>query len=89
MESHMKLYHMKLSSHTILYVVFNMTLRQACSLERKRNLRSKIRWFTEFCNSHYLSQLATFFIDARAKRSTVRSCICLALPLKWQSKQRY
>ena len=40
---------------------------------RECNLRSKIRWFTSFCNSHYLSQLATFFIDARAKRSTVRS----------------
>ena len=30
-----------------------------------------IRWF---CNSHYVSQLAAFFIDARAKRSTVKSC---------------
>jgi hypothetical protein len=27
-----------------------------------------------FCNSHYVSQLAAFFIDARAKRSTVKSC---------------
>ena len=32
---------------------------------------SMIRWF---CNSHYVSQLAAFFIDARAKRSTVKSC---------------
>ncbi len=38
------------------------------------HLRSKIRWFTEFCNSHYVSQFAAFFIDARAKRSTVKSC---------------
>ena len=31
------------------------------------------------CNSHYVSHLVAFFIDARAKRSTVRSCslICL------------
>lgn len=41
----------------------------------KRKMRSKIRWFTEFCNSHYVSQFAAFFIDARAKRSTVKSCL--------------
>ena len=41
--------------------------------ERRRNLRSKIRWFTKFCNSHYLSHFAAFFIDARAKRSVVES----------------
>ena len=51
------------------------TLRQTCSRDyRERHLRSKIRWFTEFCNSHYVSQLAAFFIDARAKRSAVKSC---------------
>ena len=27
------------------------------------------------CNSHYLSHFAAFFIDARAKRSIVESCI--------------
>jgi hypothetical protein len=37
------------------------------------NVRSKIRWFTEFCNSHYLSHFAAFFIDARTKRSVVES----------------
>ena len=36
-------------------------------------MRSKIRWFTEFCNSHYLSHFAAFFIDARTKRSVVES----------------
>ena len=56
--------------------------RHAPWISRKRNLRSKIRWFTEFCNSHYLSQLATFFIDAQAKRSTVRSCHVFVL---WRS----
>ena len=39
-----------------------------------RKMRSKIRWFTEFCNSHYISQFAAFFIDARTKRSIVESC---------------
>ncbi|KAL2227532.1 UNVERIFIED_CONTAM: Protein TAR1 [Sesamum indicum] len=28
-----------------------------------RNLRSKTRWFTGFCNSHQVSHFATFFID--------------------------
>ena len=42
-------------------------------ITRGRNMRSKIRWFTEFCNSHYLSHFAAFFIDARTKRSVVES----------------
>ena len=36
-------------------------------------MRSKIRWFTEFCNSHYVSHFAAFFIVARAKISVVES----------------
>src|SRR5271156_927335 len=38
-----------------------------------RNVRSKIRRFTKFCNSHYISRFAAFFIGARAKRSFVES----------------
>ena len=41
---------------------------------RKRNLRSKVWWFTEFCNSHYVSHFAAFFIVARAKISIAESC---------------
>ena len=37
------------------------------------NMRSKFRWFAEFCNSHYVSHFAAFFIVARAKISTVKS----------------
>ena len=48
--------------------------RHAVERTLQRHLRSKIRWFTESCNSHYVSQFAAFFIDARAKRSTVKSC---------------
>ena len=40
---------------------------------QKRNVRSKIWWFTEFCNSHYVSHFAAFFIVARAKISIVES----------------
>ena len=48
--------------------------RHALRNTRERNMRSKIRWFTEFCNSHYVSHFAAFFIVARAKRSVVKSC---------------
>ena len=40
-----------------------------------RNLRSKTRWFTGFCNSHHVSHFATFFIDARAEISVAESHI--------------
>ena len=43
-------------------------------LSRHRNLRSKIWWFTEFCNSHYVSHFAAFFIVARTKISVAKSC---------------
>ena len=42
---------------------------------QKRNVRSKFWWFTEFCNSHYVSHFAAFFIVARAKISIAESCI--------------
>lgn len=49
--------------------------RQACPRPDSlgRNLRSKTRWFTGFCNSHQVSHFATFFIDARAKISVAES----------------
>ena len=46
----------------------------ATGLSRGRNLRSKIWWFTEFCNSHYLSHFAAFFIVTRTKISIAYSC---------------
>ncbi|PHT25868.1 hypothetical protein CQW23_34512 [Capsicum baccatum] len=39
----------------------------------RRNLRSKTRWFTGFCNSHQVSHFARFFIDARAEISIAES----------------
>ena len=48
-------------------------------LSRDRNLRSKIWWFTEFCNSHYVSHFAAFFIVRGAKISIVNSCIKLRI----------
>ena len=63
-----------LTPHRSVYFVKRHSDRHAPWVSRERNLRSKIRWFTEFCNSHYLSQLATFVIEARTKRFTVRSC---------------
>ena len=45
-----------------------------------RNLRSKTRWFTGFCNSHHVSHFATFFIDARAEISVAESHIFFCWP---------
>ena len=42
--------------------------------ERKPQLAFKDSMIHKFCNSHYLSHFATFFIDTRAKRSTGDSC---------------
>ena len=55
----------------MLYV----TPRQTCPQPNGigRNLRSKTRWFTGFCNSHQVSHFATFFIDARAGISVAES----------------
>ena len=52
-----------------------MTPRQTCLQPNGigRNLRSKTRWFTGFCNSHQVSHFATFFIDARAEISVAES----------------
>ena len=49
--------------------------RRAPRATQERNLRSKIWWFTEFCNSHYVSHFAAFFIVARTKISIAKSCI--------------
>ncbi|PHT25691.1 hypothetical protein CQW23_34685 [Capsicum baccatum] len=52
-----------------------VTPRQMCPRPNgfRRNLRSKTRWFTGFCNSHQVSHFATFFIEARAETSIVES----------------
>lgn len=52
-----------------------VTPRQTCPRPKGlgRNLRSKTRWFTGFCNSHQVSHFATFFIDARAEISVAES----------------
>ena len=60
-------------------VSFGVTPRQTCPQPEglRRNLRSKTRWFTGFCNSHQVSHFATFFIDARAKISVAESHVYL------------
>ncbi|THF97682.1 hypothetical protein TEA_006775 [Camellia sinensis var. sinensis] len=51
------------------------TPRQTCPQPNGfgRNLRSKTRWFAGFYNSHQVSHFTTFFIDARADISIVKS----------------
>lgn len=58
-----------------------MTPMQTCPRPNGfgRNLRSKTRWFTGFCNSHQVSHFATFFIDARAEISVAESRLCFSL----------
>ena len=51
-----------------------MTLKQVCPLELPKGAMCVQRFDdSQFCNSHYLSQFAAFFIDARTKRSVVES----------------
>ncbi|PHT28726.1 hypothetical protein CQW23_31705 [Capsicum baccatum] len=58
-----------------LFPVRSPLLRQTCPRPNGfgRNLHSKTRWFMAFCNSHQVSHLATFFIDARAEISIPES----------------
>ena len=42
---------------------------------QERKLRSKFWWFTQFCNSHYVSHFAAFFIVTRTKISVAKSCL--------------
>ena len=56
--------------------------RHALGRSLKRNMRSKIRTLTEFCNSHYVSHFAAFFIVARAKISIVESCLWFVSPAR-------
>ena len=61
------------STYSISRYSPSRTLKQTYS-QRKCNVRSKIRWLTEFCNSHYLSHFAAFFIVSKAKISIANSC---------------
>ena len=63
-----------------------VTPRQTCPRPSGfgRNLRSKTRWFTGFCNSHQVSHFATFFIDARAEISVAES----RFGCKWRGTRR-
>ena len=50
-------------------------------ITQKRNVRSKVWWFTRSCNSHYVSHFAAFFIDARTKISVAKSCSFVKIKL--------
>ena len=43
-------------------------------ISRKRSMRSRSYWFTEFCNSQCLSHFAAPFIVVRAETSIAESC---------------
>ena len=66
----------------IVSEVYGHWNRHATRCTRKRNMRSKIWWFTEFCNSHYVSHFAAFFIVVRAKISVAVSCKIFGIALQ-------
>ena len=43
-------------------------------ITQKCNMRSNIHWFTEFCNSQWLSHFAAFFIVAWTEISVAENC---------------
>ena len=59
-------------------------------LSRDRNLCTKIWWFTEFCNSHYVSHFAAFFIVTGTKISIAKSCFlfCIFLSTRERPKRK-
>lgn len=61
----------------------NQTILKQVYSQRKCNMRSKIWWLTEFCNSHYLSHFAAFFIESRAKISIAYSYKLYILPIHY------
>ena len=64
------------NSQTVVWFVECLwpTLKQACWWRNhQRKLRSRFWWFTESCNSHYVSHFAALVIVARAKISVVKS----------------
>jgi hypothetical protein len=67
-----------------------VTPRQTCLQPSGigRNLRSKTRWFTGFCNSHQVSHFATFFIDARAEISVAESRLCSLIRCRMQLRTK-
>ena len=68
-----------------------VTPRQTCPRPNGfgRNLRSKTRWFTGFCNSHQVSHFATFFIDARAEISVAESRLVFCkMALHFSTRER-
>lgn len=68
------------AAHNQLALRRETTLRQACPLEcQGAQCAFKDSMLHGSCNSHYVSQFAAFFIDARTKRSVVESfdsCVC-------------
>ena len=54
-------------------------------ISRKRSMRSKSYWFTEFCNSQCLSHFAAPFIVVRAETSVAESC---SLMHRWRPPEQ-
>ena len=82
--------HFLLQKHAQWSLIRTDTQRGVVSgLSQNRNLRSKIWWFTEFCNSHYVSHFAAFFIVTGAKISIVNSCFLFTLYSYFKTQARW
>ena len=51
-------------------------------ISQKHKTRSKLFWFTEFCNSQRLSHFAAPFIVVRAETSIAESCMCIHVAMQ-------
>ena len=63
----------ELTNPTTLAIQKHWNRRAIKRKSRWRLLRSAVQWFTEFCNSHCVSQFAASFIVVRAKTSIAES----------------
>ena len=68
---------LRLEEILVYYIGKRRSDRHAPGNTQERHVRSRIWWFAEFCNSHYLSHFAALFIVVRTKISTVKSCFLL------------
>lgn len=57
-----------------LFDLMRHSKRRSYRVTHNCSMRSKLRWFTEFCNSQLISRFAAFFIVMVAEVSTAKNC---------------
>ena len=69
----------ELKRHRWWVVLTDTPTNMLQGISPKCKMRSKFWWFTGFCNSHYVSHFAAFFIVVGAKTSAGKSCMAFSL----------